>query len=144
MKIMSALMLFVALTGFASAKETSAEQQIRSVLANQQQAWNNGDIDGFMQGYWKSDKLRFASGNKFRHGWQATLDNYKKSYPDKATMGQLKFTLIDIDVVSNDVALVFGRWHLTRDKDQPQGLFTLVFERKGQQWLVTRDHTSSQ
>ncbi|MDP2560411.1 nuclear transport factor 2 family protein [Psychrobium sp. 1_MG-2023] len=123
-------------------KESTA-QSIRQVMANQQQAWNSGNLTAFMQGYWQSDKLRFASGNSYRFGWQSTLDNYIKGYPDKATMGQLKFDIIDINQVSDDVAIVFGRWHLTRENDQPKGLYTLLFEKKNGQWLITQDHTSS-
>ena len=123
--------------------QTSAQERIRQVITAQQHAWNNGDLDGFMQGYWRSDSLRFASGNTYRFGWQTTLDNYKKNYPNKATMGRLTFDLIDIDQVSDKVAIVFGRWKLIRDNDQPQGLFTLVVEKKDGHWLITRDHTSS-
>jgi len=121
----------------------AAENSIAQVMATQQQAWNDGDLKAFMQGYWPSEELRFASGDSYRFGWQTTLDNYIKGYPDKATMGQLKFELIDIDLVSDEVAIVFGRWHLTRASDQPHGLFTLVFEQKDGRWLITKDHTSS-
>ena len=120
-----------------------AENSIRAVMAAQQAAWNTGNLTEFMAGYWQSDTLRFASGDSYRHGWQTTLDNYIKGYPDAATMGQLKFDIIDIEQLSDNAALVFGRWQLTRTKDQPQGLFTLVFRKFGKQWLITRDHTSS-
>lgn len=120
-----------------------ATNAIKDVIAAQQIAWNNGNLPAYMAGYWQSDKLRFASGNSYRHGWQATLDNYIKNYPDTATMGQLKFDIIEIEQLSDDAALVFGHWKLTRAKDQPQGLFTLVFRKFDNQWLITRDHTSS-
>ena len=126
------------------ARATSVDDSIRQVMAAQQAAWNKGDLTAFMAGYWRSDKLRFASGNSYRHGWQATLDNYVKGYPDKAAMGKLKFDIIEIEELSSDAALVFGHWHLTREKDTPQGLFSLVFRKFGQQWLITRDHTSSE
>jgi len=124
-------------------KATTVESDIRHVISAQQSAWNNGDLKAYMQGYWQSDKLRFASGNSFRFGWQSTLDNYLKNYSDKATMGVLTFKLIDINQISDKAAIVFGRWHLTRENDQPQGLFTLIFENKNGQWLITKDHTSS-
>jgi uncharacterized protein (TIGR02246 family) len=115
---------------------------ISQVLQEQESAWNRGDLDGYMQGYWNNNKMRFVSGNKFRYGWEGTLAAYKKNYPDKATLGTLKFTIKDIKMLSNYAAMVVGRWQLTRAKDQPGGVFTLLVEKIDDRWVITHDHTS--
>ena len=121
------------------------EQAIRSILETQVIDWNAGDIDSFMQGYWASDSLRFASGNAFRQGWQETLERYKTSYPDKRAMGELTFELYEVNVLSQDAATVFGRFHLKRDASigDLTGLFTLIFRKKNGSWVVVHDHTSA-
>jgi len=132
------------MSGNVIAHVDDSESQIRQVLATQQQAWNNGDLEQFMQGYWHSEKLRFASGNSFRFGWQTTLANYQKNYPDRATMGKLSFDIIDVKMIAKQHALVFGRWHLQRETDTPNGLFSLTFEKIDGDWRITQDHTSSE
>lgn len=127
----------------AAATASTDEESIREVISLQQKAWNKGDLAGYMQGYWQSKKLRFASGNSYRFGWKTTLKNYQKNYPNKAAMGTLTFDIIDVNLINDANALVFGRWHLQRDKDTPQGLFTLTFAKIDGQWLITQDHTSS-
>lgn len=120
-----------------------AEQAILAVLKAQQQAWNEGHIETYMQGYYKSDSLRFASGGKVSYGWQTTLDRYLKGYPDKTTMGKLTFSNIDIKILSKTSALVFGKWELEREADHPWGLFTLLFQKAPSGWRIVHDHTSS-
>jgi len=131
----------------AFAADTAATAAVRNVLAVQKDAWNRGDIDAFMQGYWKSDDIRFSSGDTFKYGWQATLDGYRKGYPDSAAMGKLAFDLVEVRELGPDAVYVFGKWHLARANDAPDkaphGLFTLLVERKGGVWLITRDHTSA-
>jgi uncharacterized protein (TIGR02246 family) len=121
----------------------NAAAEIRAVLEAQTAAWNRGDIDGFMQGYDQSDSLRFASGGTITRGWQAALERYKKHYPDRAAMGTLTFTLIEIKVLSPDAAVVFGQWELARAQDHPHGLFTLTLQRETEGWRIVADHTSS-
>lgn len=116
--------------------------QIWSVLRRQTLAWNRGDIDGFMEGYWNSDQLIFTSGDKIRRGWQATLDSYKANYT-KETMGTLTFSDLDIVLTADNEAVVLGRWHLGGLKSEPQGGFVLVFRKFVEGWRVIRDHTSS-
>jgi ketosteroid isomerase-like protein len=116
---------------------------INRVLDAQSAAWNRGDIDAFMEGYWKSDELRFASGGVITYGWKTTRDRYRRNYPDKATMGTLAFTIHEVNVLSADAAIVFGRWELTRKHDKPWGLFTLTFRKLDGAWLIVSDHTSS-
>lgn len=116
---------------------------IRSVLDAQQTAWNSGDINGFMEGYWRSPELRFASGGSVTKGWQATSDRYHARYSDRAKMGTLTFSDLEVEQLSGDAALVHGRWLLTRADDAPNGLFTLVFRKTDDRWLIVSDTTTS-
>jgi len=120
----------------------SPKAAIRQVLLTQQQAWNDGDIDTFMQSYWKSDELTFSSGGKVTRGWQATLDSYRERYSTRQEMGQLDFSDLEVTALGDDAALVLGHWHLTRDADDLGGKFTLVFRRILGEWLIIHDHTS--
>ncbi|BAJ04238.1 YybH family protein [Shewanella violacea] len=131
--------LFMLLSFSASAVPTD---DIAHILSEQQAAWNRGDLDGYMQGYWNNEKMRFISGKKIRYGWAETLAAYKKNYPDKATLGQLKFTINDTKMLSNYAAIVVGHWQLTRAKDKPSGVFTLLVEKLNDRWVITHDHTS--
>jgi ketosteroid isomerase-like protein len=115
---------------------------IRKVLAQQQLDWNSGNLDAFMQGYWKSDSLKFISSRGINYGWQATLDGYKKGYPTTEAMGKLTFTIISIEKLSKKSAIVIGKWHLQRIKDEPQGHFTLLWKKIGGRWVIVTDHTS--
>jgi ketosteroid isomerase-like protein len=108
----------------------------------QQTAWNNGDIEGFMQGYWKSDSLTFVGKAAPVYGWQTTLDRYKKAYPDKSAMGTLTFTIIKVELLDADNAFMLGAWNLKREKDAPGGYFTLWFRKINGKWKIVVDHTS--
>jgi len=114
---------------------------IRTVLAQQVSDWNNFNIEGFMQGYWKSDSLLFI-GAKITHGWDSTLARYKKSYPTKEAMGVLRFEIIRLQFTAGDACLVTGRYFLQRKTDKPSGVFTLLFRMKKGKWVVVYDHTS--
>jgi hypothetical protein len=117
------------------------EKLIREVLDKQVTAWNANDIEGFMQGYWKSDSLLFI-GSEITSGWDNTLARYKRSYPDKAAMGTLRFEIMRVDFISSDGYLVTGKYFLTREKDSPNGVFTLLFRKKNGQWVAVYDHTA--
>jgi hypothetical protein len=125
-------------------KETSFQNQqkeaISDVMAMQEAAWNEADIDQFMEGYWKSEKLRF-SGSNLTFGWDNTKNNYKKSYPDNEAMGKLMFEIIEIELTSAESALLFGRYTLIRNLDKPTGLFTLAWRKIDGKWLITSDMT---
>jgi len=123
--------------------ETSIRSSIKKVLSNQVKSWNAGNIENYMQGYWKSDSLRFASGNSVAFGWDKTLNKYKKGYPEKDKMGFLKFSNVDVKIISQESALVFGKWQLDREHDNPNGLFTLLFNKTQSGWKIIHDHTSS-
>ena len=147
---MARLFAFVLICLFAqsaAAAESAATTAARNVLAVQKDAWNRGDIDAFMQGYARSDAIRFAGGDRFNYGWQATLDSYRKGYPDAAAMGKLDFELVEVRELSPVVVYVFGKWRLTRANEAadkaPHGLFTLIVEKIDGTWSITRDHTSA-
>jgi ketosteroid isomerase-like protein len=122
--------------------DMKAEEKIRTVLAQQQDCWNQGDIECFMQGYWNSDSLRFIGKSGINYGWQATLNNYRRTYPNKNAMGTLNFELINLEPLGNDHYLVTGKWKLTRESDEPHGLFTLIWKRFGDDWNIIYDHSS--
>ncbi len=124
------------------AQDAVAEAAIRKVMDDQAAAWNRGDIDTFMQGYWNSDKLVFVSGDGVTRGWKPTLDRYKKTYGTREKMGMLAFSDLEIAVVSKDAAVVLGSWALVRAADNPKGKFTLVFRKFPEGWRIVHDHTS--
>lgn len=126
----------------AQTNTNDIELQIKKVMTDQADAWNRGDVDGFMRGYWNSDKLLFVSGDNVTRGWQPTLDRYKKSYDTRAKMGTLTFSDLEVTVLSNDSAVVLGSWSLARDGDNPHGKFTLTFRRFKEGWRIIIDHTS--
>lgn len=127
------------------ADERLAEQSIRAVLKAQAEAWNRGDIPGFMEGYVRDESLRFASGGTVQRGWQQTLERYQKRYDSREKMGSLTFEDLEIRVLSAQWAEVFGRYVLKRDPavGDATGLFTLLMTREGDSWRVLHDHTSA-
>ncbi|MEO1475781.1 MAG: nuclear transport factor 2 family protein [Pseudomonadota bacterium] len=119
------------------------EVEIRAILLAQAESWNRGDIDAFMEGYWRSADLRFASGDTVVKGWQSTLMRYRERYPDGAAMGELSFRELEVELLSEDAAIVYGAWQLQRQEDAPGGLFTLVFRDFGDGWVIVSDTTTS-
>jgi len=130
------------LSSACSQGQTPAGDEIRLVLTNQVKAWNRGDIDGFMKGYWQSDSLLFTSGGNVERGWQATVEKHRKSYSDREKMGTLRFSDLQINILSESSAWVFGRWEVVRNKDHPGGVFTLVMKKFPEGWKIVHDHTS--
>ena len=124
-------------------KSNAIPQLLTKIMKTQSAAWNKGDIDGFMQAYWKSEKLSFSAGGQTTRGWVATRDRYKKKYATKEKMGQLTFSDLEITLLSKDAALVLGRWKLVRKADAPSGNFSLVFRKLGDEWVIIHDHSSS-
>jgi beta-aspartyl-peptidase (threonine type) len=120
------------------------EAAVRQVLDEQVAAWNRGDLEAFMAGYWASPELSFFSGGERTQGWDATLERYRKRYRSEGQeMGRLTFSELKVDVLGPDSALVRGRFQLVRSKDKPGGLFTLLFRRLPEGWRIVHDHTSS-
>jgi len=130
-------------TGAQGKRDAKAEAAIRAVLDAQAAAWNRGDIEGFMDGYARSDSIVFVSGDNVTRGWQTVLDRYKKGYDTREKMGTLEFSDLEIKVLSKDAAVALGSWQLTRAADKPHGRFTLIFRRAGKDWRIVHDHTSS-
>lgn len=118
------------------------ENEIQTVIEQQKILWNEGNIEGFMEYYWKSERFTFQSGNQRLHGWDALLSRYKTSYSGE-NMGVLDFTDIDIKVLSSDFAYVLGRWKLKMKDTTREGLFTIIFQRMREGWRIIHDHTSS-
>ena len=120
------------------------EDAIRAVLAAQDEAWNRGDLEGFMKTYWKSDRLRFYSAGTVTSGWQATLDRYRKRYQAEGKeMGKLTFADLEVEVLGPDAAMARGRWKLKLTKENPEGLFTLILRKLPDGWKIVHDHTSA-
>jgi len=136
------VLLFLFIISFCSWGVIAQEQTIRQTLEKQERCWNEGDLECFMQGYWQSDKLLFVGANGPQYGWQATLDNYRKSYPDKQAMGTLKFALLQLRPLGKNHYFVLGKWKLARENDTPNGFFTLIFEKMDGQWVIIADHSS--
>jgi ketosteroid isomerase-like protein len=143
------ILLFILITSasvfnvsFAQSSDEKSKNDIRKVMNEQVIAWNNGDIDGFMKGYWNSPEMTFVSGTNVTKGWQPTLERYKKGYDSKAKMGVLTFSDLDITILSKKSAVVLGKWSLQREKDNPNGLFTLTFRKLKEGWRIILDHTS--
>jgi ketosteroid isomerase-like protein len=147
----SAALVFVSTTiSSISAAPLGREQdrvcivaQIRSVLRAQEDAWNHGDIDEFMKGYARSRSIIFVSEDTVRRGWETVRDRYKKKYSDRAKMGLLTFSDLEITPVSSNAAIVLGRWKLKRPQDRPHGRFTLIFRKGTDGWRIVHDHTSA-
>jgi ketosteroid isomerase-like protein len=146
MRTITLLFLFLALSTSVAAQSdkqrSTIARDITAVLNTQADAWNRGDIEGFMRGYWNSEKLVFASGDSVTRGWQPTLERYKKNYSSREKMGTLKFSDLEINVISKDAAVVLGSWSLTRTSDNPKGKFTLIFRKFKEGWQIVHDHTS--
>jgi len=139
--ICSILMAPFVCAGAEQSSNSAAE--IQSVLSAQQDAWNRGDIDAFMNGYARSASTVFISEDEVRRGWETVRDRYRVKYSDRAKMGALSFSDVDVTMLSPDAAAVLGRWRLKRANDEPHGRFTLIFKRLPEGWRIVHDHTSA-
>jgi hypothetical protein len=146
MKLILILILtFIAASAVSAQSDSQKAKiaaEIQTVMHDQTNAWNRGNIEDFMAGYWRSDNLVFISGDNVTRGWQPTLDRYKKSYDTREKMGTLKFSGLEFTVLSKDAVVVLGSWELTREKDNPKGKFTLTFRKLKEGWRIVMDHTS--
>jgi len=124
-------------------QDSKTKAAIRAVLDAQRDAWNRGDIEGYMDGYDRSPRTEFVGGDEITRGWQTVLDRYKKKYDSREKMGVLTFSQVEITMLSKDAALVLGRWHLKRANDEPHGTFSLVFRKTKAGWRIVHDHSSS-
>jgi uncharacterized protein (TIGR02246 family) len=135
--------LITALVYAAPEQISTSEAEIQSVLTAQQDAWNRGDIDAFMNGYARSASTVFVSQDEVSRGWETVRDRYRVKYSDRTKMGTLSFSEIEVTMLSPDAAVVLGRWRLKRASDQPHGRFTLIFKRLAEGWRIVHDHTSA-
>ena len=140
--------LFFTISNLVAAQTSPArpsggdEQTIRELLEEQRQDWNTGNIEKFMATYWQNDSLMFIGKSGITYGWQNTLNNYKKSYPDTAAMGKLKFDILEAKKLSGIHFFVVGKWHLTRSIGDVGGHFTLLFKKVKNKWVIVADHSS--
>jgi ketosteroid isomerase-like protein len=142
-RAVAAAFAMAVIVGSTSVSAQSPQSEITAVLQSQQEAWNRGDIDAFMNGYWRSGETVFVSGDEVTRGWQKVLDRYKQKYSDRAKMGTLAFSDLEITPLGNDAAVALGSWKLKRAQDQPHGRFTLIFRRLPEGWRIVHDHTSA-
>jgi uncharacterized protein (TIGR02246 family) len=133
---------FISLSFFTVSAQSGDELAIRSVLETQRQAWNAGNIERFMEGYWESDSLAFIGKSGVTRGWQKTLNNYKKGYPDTAAMGKLNFDILEVRKLSETYFFVIGKWHLTLSAGNQGGHFSLLFRKIKGKWVIAADHSS--
>jgi ketosteroid isomerase-like protein len=141
--VMWSALVFLSVLASPAVVAASPAAEIRGVLAAQVAAWNRGDIDGFMEGYARSDKTEFVSGGKATRGWQTVRDRYHKRYSDREKMGRLAFSDIKTNSMNDTTAVVTGRWELARKHDKPHGSFTLLFRRTAAGWRIVHDETST-
>ena len=137
------MLVMMAVMGCSILNAQTSRQAITRVLEDQVEAWNKGNVEGYMTGYWKSDSTSFVSGGSVMHGYDAVLARYRKNYDTREKMGTLSFSDLNITVLSPDAAVVTGAWKLVRTNDQPGGRFTLIFRKKPAGWRIVYDHTSS-
>ena len=116
---------------------------ITKILETQQEAWNRGDVDAFLEGYWRSPELTFSGSGGIARGFDAVRARYRRNYPDRAAMGTLEFSGLEIRLLGHDAALVLGHWHLTRTQGDVGGVFSLIFQRFPEGWRIIHDHTSA-
>jgi beta-aspartyl-peptidase (threonine type) len=138
-------LLFLAAVGWSSlsAQTSSARVEIEALLQAQVDAWNRGDIEGYMQGYWKSDSTMFSSGGSIDRGYNAVLQRYRQFYGTKELMGRLEFNDIDVEFLSPSAAVITGIWKVSRTQNELWGRFTLILQLKREGWRITHDHTST-
>jgi len=136
------LFVWLLLIVIALSAQSKDEMAVRNLLVEQTKEWNNGNIAAFMETYWKSDSLMFIGKSGVTYGWQKTMDNYKRNYPDTVTMGKLKFELLEVKRLSKMYFFVVGKWHLTRSIGDIGGAFTLLFRKIKNRWLIVADHSS--
>ena len=122
--------------------QSGDEAAIRKILKEQQDFWNKADLDNFMKGYWNSDSLRFIGSSGITYGYARTLENYRKNYPGAEGMGKLSFDILHVERLSPEYYHVTGKWMVGRTGGDLKGMFTLLFRKFGQRWLIVADHSS--
>jgi len=131
------------LHGNAADSHDADRAAINGVLKAQQAAWNRGDVDAFLVGYWQSPELTFSGSNGVSRGWDGVLERYKKNYPNREAMGELSFSDLEFRFLGSGAALVLGKWHLKREMGDIGGVFSLVWQKVPEGWKIIHDHTST-
>ncbi|MBL4905084.1 MAG: nuclear transport factor 2 family protein [Flavobacteriaceae bacterium] len=131
--------LLFTVIGYSQSSESEEKEAILNIMKIQEKAWSNHDLEGFMQGYWKSDSLKFYGSSGLTYGWKKTLANYKKGYPTKDHSGTLKFKINDISKISNGSYFVMGEYHLTRKVGNGNGVFMIIFKKINGKWKIIAD-----
>ncbi len=145
MKVIKLMAIFCLLLTYQASAQSQFQKDssaIQAVLFQQQDAWNNADLDGFMAHYWKSENLQFVSKNGVKYGWQKVYDGYKKNYQDKGEMGKLTFGIISLSAINEQNYMLTGSWKVENKSGSPSGYFSLWFKKIGGKWLIVSDHTS--
>ena len=141
MKFISILLILLPLGLFSQNLKEKDKIAVLKVLNDQADAWNRGDIKGYMEGYWKSDSLKFITKGGMKQGWENVLSMYQKSYPGKAEMGHLDFEFKNISLIGKNVVQVYGTWKLTETGKEASGTFSLLLKKQKGKWLIVIDHT---
>ncbi len=141
---MRKLLILSILIGYSvvSPAQKNAREKILTLLDTQTQAWNRGDLEGFMKGYWENDSLRFIGKSGITYGYINTLNNYKRGYPDTAAMGKLQFTILVVKKLSARYYEVVGKWYLKRSIGDVSGHYTLLLRKINSKWVIVSDHSS--
>jgi ketosteroid isomerase-like protein len=143
MKKQLLFLVFICVSLVSSAQTNDDETAIRNILTEQVTAWNNGNLDDFMKGYWHSDSLMFIGKNGPIYGYDKALANYKRGYPDTVRMGKFTSTIVSVQKLSNEYYFVVGKWFLKRTISDANGIYSLLFRKINGQWFIISDHSSS-
>jgi ketosteroid isomerase-like protein len=142
-RLLPLYLLIVLSIGLSAQTADSDLKKIEGLLASQAEHWNAGDLEAFVQTYWQSDSLLFGGASGLTYGWQATLDGYKRRYPDRKAMGKLTFQVVDLRKLGEDRAMLTGSWDLERESDNRGGYFLLIWQKFNGKWKIIADHTSA-
>ena len=123
-------------------KYETSKKEITTMMMKTAEDWSNGDLEAFMEGYMKSDRLKFVGSGSITYGWEQTLENYKKGYPTNDHTGTLTFNLLEFDQLANDVFLVIGEYHLKRNVGDADGMFSIILKKTNDEWKIIADHSS--
>ena len=141
-KVTMIILAFTLLPVVAAAQKGEGEK-IMKVMNKQVECWNKGDLECFMTTYWRSDSLKFIGGRGVTYGWQNTLDNYRKRYPDQKARGKLAFDIVSLNKMGEDHYFMVGKYYLTREIGDAKGLFSLIWKKIEGDWLIIADHSSA-
>ncbi|WP_299109006.1 nuclear transport factor 2 family protein [uncultured Tenacibaculum sp.] len=137
--IATILLFFSCQQSISQSSEETDKKEILAIMKAQEKAWSNHDLEGFMEGYWKSDSLKFYGSSGITYGWNKTLANYKKGYPTKEHSGTLNFKINDISKINEGAYFVMGEYHLTRSVGNANGVFMIIFKKIKGTWKIIAD-----